>query len=59
MKMTAVIQYILAAAQSFDFQDYNRMTMILGLADVSFCEKEQTLTKWIIVCSEENNYLDA
>ena len=42
MKMTAVIQYILTAAQSFGSQDYckrSRMT-ILGLAYVLFCENE-------------------
>ena len=43
MKMTAVIQYMLTATQSFDSQDYykkSRMT-ILGLAGVLFCENEQ------------------
>ena len=42
MEMTAVIQYIFSAAQSFGSQDYykkSRMT-ILGLADVFFWEKE-------------------
>ena len=34
-----------------------RMT-ILGLAGVLFCENEQAKTKWIIVCSEENTYLE-
>ena len=43
MKMTVVIQYILAATQSFGSQDYckkSRMT-ILGLAGVLFYENEQ------------------
>ena len=59
MEMTAAIQYILTAAQSLGSQDYykkSRMT-ILGLAGVLFCEQAQR--KWIIVCSEENTYLDA
>ena len=30
---------------------------ILELAGVLFCENEQTWTKWIIACSEENTYL--
>ena len=50
MEMTAAIQYILTAAQSLGSQDYykkSRMTM-LGFAGV-----------WIIVCFEENTYLDA
>ena len=54
MDMTATIQYNLTAAQSLS----SRMT-ILGLADVLFCENEQAYTKWIIICSEENTYLDA
>ena len=61
MEMTAAIQYILAGAQSLGSQDYykkSRMT-ILGLASVLFCENEQAQTKRIIVCSEENTYLDA
>ena len=61
MEMTAVIQYILTAAQSLGSQDYykkSRMT-ILGLAGVLFCQNEQAQTKWVIVCSEENTYLDA
>ena len=48
-------------AQSLGSQDYyrkSRMT-ILGLAGVFFCENEQAKTKWIIICSEENTYLDA
>ena len=32
---------------------------ILGLAGVLFYANEQAHTKWIIVCSEENTYLDA
>ena len=61
MDMTAATEYILTAAQSLGSQDYyrkSRMT-ILGLAGVLFCEKEQAQTKWIIICSEENTYLDA
>ena len=61
MEMTAAIQYILTAAQSLGSQDYykkSRMT-ILGFAGVLFCENEQAQTKWIIVCSGENTYLDA
>ena len=61
IEMTAAIQYIMAAAQSLGSQDYykkSRMT-ILGLAGVLFCENEHAQTKWIIVCSEENTYLDA
>ena len=61
MEMTAVIQYILTAAQSLGPQDcYKKSQMtIFGLAGVLFCENEQAQTKWIIVCSEENTYLDA
>ena len=61
MDMTAAIQYILTAAQSLSSQVYykrSRMT-ILGLACVLFCENEQAYTKWIIIPSEENTYLDA
>ena len=61
VKVTAAIQYILTAAQSLGSQDYYRkcrMT-ILGLADVLFCGNGLAQTKWIIVCSEENTYLDA
>ena len=61
MDMTATIQYILAAAQLVGSQVYykkSRMT-ILRLAGVLFCENEQAKTKWIIICSEENTYLDA
>ena len=61
MEMTAAIQYILTAAQSLDSQVYykkSRMT-ILGLASVLFCENEQAWTKWILICSQENTYLDA
>ena len=61
MDMTAAIEYILTAAQSLGSQDYyrkSRMT-ILGLAGVLFCENEQAYTKWIIICSKENTYLDA
>ena len=59
--MTPTIQYILTAAQSLGSQDYykkSRMTT-LGLTGVLFCENEQAQTKWIIVCSEENTYLNA
>ena len=59
--MTAVIQYNLTLAQSFGSQNYydkSPMT-ILELAGVLFCEIEQTWTKWIIACSEENTYLGA
>ena len=61
MEMTAVIQYILTAAQSSDSQDYYKKSRmrIFGLAGVLFCENEQAQTKWIIVCSEENTYLAA
>ena len=61
MDMTAAIEYILTAAQSLGSQDYyrkSRMT-IVGLAGVFFCENEQAWTKWVIICSEENTYLDA
>ena len=61
IEMTAAIQYIWAAEQSLGAQDYYkkfRMT-ILGLAGVLFCENEQLYTKWIIVCSKENAYLEA
>ena len=57
IEMTAAIQYILTAAQSLGFQNYykkSRMTILLGLAGVLFCGREQAQTKWIIVCSEEN-----
>ena len=60
MNMTAAIQYILTAAQSLGSQVYyekSRMT-ILGFAGVLFCENEKAQTKWIIICSEENTYLD-
>ena len=57
MDITAAVQYILTAAQSLGSQ-VSRMT-ILGLAGVLFCENEQAWTKWIIICSEENTYLDA
>ena len=61
MEMTAAIRYILSAAQSLGSQDYYKMSrrMIIGLAGVLFCKNEQAYTKWIIVCSEENTYLDA
>ena len=36
MEMTAVIQYILTSAQSFDSQDYYDKP----LADVLFCEND-------------------
>ena len=61
MDMTAAIQYILTAARSLGSRvcyKKSRM-MILGLAGVLFCENEQAQTKWIIICSEENTYLDA
>ena len=43
MEMTIVIQYILTETQSFGSQDYCKKSrmMILGLAGVSFYEKEQ------------------
>ena len=61
MDMVAVIQYILMAAQSLDSHVYYKKSrmMILGLADVLSCENEQAWTKWIIICSEVNTYLDA
>ena len=61
MEMTAAIQYVLTAAQSLGSQDHYKKSQmtILGLADVLFCENRQAQTKWIIVCSEENTYLDA
>ena len=61
MDMTAVIQYILTATRSLGSQDYYKRfrMMILGLAGVLLCENEQAQTKWIIVYSEENTYLDA
>ena len=38
----------------------NTMDMtILGLAGVLFCENEQAQTKLIIICSEQNTYLEA
>ena len=59
--MTAAVHYILTAAQSLGSQDYYKRSgiTILGLAGVLFCKNEQASTKWIIVCSEENTYLDA
>ena len=61
IEMTAAIQHILTAAQSLGSQDYYKTSRgtILGLAGVLLCENEQTWTKWIIVCSEENTYLHA
>ena len=59
--MTGAIENIFTAAQLLGSQDYykkSRMT-IPGLASVLFCENEQAKTKWIIVCSEEDTYLDA
>ena len=56
MEMTAAIQYILAAAQSLGSQNYyknSRMT-ILGFA----AKTSRHRKKWIMVCSEENTYLD-
>ena len=60
MDMTAAVQYISTAAQALGSQDYYKKSQmtILGLAGVLFCENEQAQTKWIIVCSEENTYLD-
>ena len=61
MDMTVAIQYIFTVAQSLGSDVYykkSRMT-ILRLAVVLFCENEQAQTKWIIICSEENTYLDA
>ena len=61
MDLTAAIQYILTAAQLLGSQVYykkSRMT-ILGLAGVLYWENEQAYTKWIIIRSEENTYLDA
>ena len=59
--MTAVIHYILTPAQSFGSQSYYKKSqmIILGLADLLFFQNEQAWTKWIMVCSEENTYLDA
>ena len=50
MEMTAVIQYILTAAQSFGSQDYYKKSwmIMLGFAGVLFCEDEQPSTKRII-----------
>ena len=58
MDMMAAIQYILTAAQSLGSQVYYKKSQmtILGLL---FCENEQAETKWIIICSEGNTYLDA
>ena len=59
-EITAAIQCILTAAQSLGSLDYyekSRMT-ILGLTGELFCENEQAQTKLIIVCSEENTYLE-
>ena len=61
MVMTVAIQYILTAAQLLSSWDYYTKSLktILGRTGVLFCENEQAQTKWIIVCSEENTYLDA
>ena len=61
MEMMTAIQYILTAAQPLGSQDYYKKSqmMILGLAGVLFYENKQAQTKWFIVCSEENTYLDA
>ena len=61
MDMTAAIQYILTAARSLGSQVYYKKSRmkIPALAGVLFCENEQAQTKWIIICSEENTYLDA
>ena len=60
MEMTGAIRYILTEAQLLGSRDYYKkyQRMILGLAGVLFCENEQAMTKWVIVCSEENTYLD-
>ena len=61
MEMMAAIQYILAAAQSLGSQDYHKKSgmTILWLAGVLFCENKHSRTKWVIVCSNDNTYLDA
>ena len=61
MEMTAAIQYILTTAHSLGSHDYYKKSQmtIIGLACVLFCQNEQAQTKWIIVCSKENTYLDA
>ena len=61
IEMTAAFQYILTASQSLGSQDYYKRSrmMILGLAGVLFCENEQAQTKRIIICTQENTYLDA
>ena len=61
LDMTAAIQYILTAAQSLGSQVYYKKSQmtILRLAGVLFFENEQAWTKWIIICSGENIYLDA
>ena len=61
IEMTGATQYILTAAQSLGSQDYYKKSRktIFGLAGVLFCKNEQAQTKWIIVCSKENTYLDA
>ena len=61
MDTTAAIQYILTLAQSLGSQVYYKKSrmMTLGLAGVLFCKNEQAQAKWIIICSEENTYLDA
>ena len=43
MEITVVIQYMLTATQPFGSQDYFKKSgmIILGLADVLFCESEQ------------------
>ena len=58
---TAAIQYILTAAQLLGSQVYYKKSRrtILGLAGVLFRENEQAQTKWTIICSKENAYLDA
>ena len=58
MEITALIQYILTAAQSFGYftNYYNKfLKMILGLAGVLFCKNEQTngllfVPKKILAC---------
>ena len=61
MDIMAAIQYLLTASQSLGSHVHykkSRMT-ILGLAGVLFCQNEQAYTKWIMMCSDENTYLDA
>ena len=61
MEMKVAFRYILTAAQTLGSQGYYKKSQmkILGNAGVLFYENEQAQTKWIIVCTEENTYLDA